>query len=250
MMRDRKGDGFFHALAALSLIGILASGVSGRPVPSAQVKTKAAEAPLQHQVTVTLKLIQVFVTDAKGKPALDLERSDFVLYDNGAPQTITDFEKHVLSLPAVERKEVELPPARETASLLNRKFIFLIDFVRNELEGIIKAKTAALEFMDTKVRPGDEVALFSFSVVGGLKLHEYLTQDHDKLRAAIRKLRDAPGITPVWDESGLPGHEPMGMELMTLQIFGASGGQSGGPTRNLFSEVAEWAKALRYIPGQ
>jgi VWFA-related protein len=227
-----------------------------RPELSAQVKTKTAEAPLQHQVTVTLKLVQVFVTDAKGKPALDLERSDFVLFDNGAPQTVTDFERHVLEAPAAERAAVEAAPAppsgREASSLLNRKFIFLIDFARNELEGVMKAKTGALEFMDTKVRPGDEVALFSISVVGGLKLHEYLTSDHAKVRAAVKKLRDVPGITPVSDDSGLGGfgHEPMGMELMTLQIFARHGGHVAMGGRDLFSEIAQWAKALRNIPGQ
>ena len=254
MARGRKGGEEFAARAALVLFAFLAAGVSGRQGLSVQVKTKTPEAPLQHQVTVTLKLIQVFVTDDKGKPAFDLERSDFVLYDNGAPQTITDFEKHVLTAPAAERPGAGAapapPPARETASLLNRKFIFLIDYGRNDLEGVMKAKTAALEFMDTKVQRGDEVALFSFSVVGGLKLHEYLTSDQAKVRAAIKKLRDVPGITPVSDESGLPGHEPMGMEVLSAEIFARHGGHTGTGSRNLFAEVAEWAKSLRGIPGQ
>ena len=254
MVRGGKGGEEFSARAALVLCAFVAAGAFGLAGISAQVKTKAAQPSLQHQVTVTLKLIQVFVTDDKGKPAMDLERSDFVLYDNGAPQTITDFEKHVLTAPAAERPGAGAapapPPARETASLLNRKFIFLIDFVRNELEGVMKAKTAALEFMDTKVRPGDEVALFSFSVMSGLKLHEYLTSAHDKVRAAIKKLRDVPGITPVVDESGPPDHEPMGMEILSANIFARHGGHGGGGGRDPFVEVAEWAKALRAIPGQ
>ena len=99
-LHGRKPDGRFFALTALSIFALLALCGAGRPPSSAQVKAKAPGAPLQHEVTVTLKLIQVFVTDANGKPALDLERSDFVITDNGKPQTITDFEKHVLALPA------------------------------------------------------------------------------------------------------------------------------------------------------
>ena len=254
MVRGRKGGEVFTARATLILCALLAAGVSGRQGLPAQVKAKAAESPLQHQVTVTLKLVQVFVTDAKGKPALDLERSDFVLYDNGALQTVTDFEKHVLAAPVVERAAVEAapapPPVREAAPLLSRKFIFLVDFIMNDLPGVMMAKRATREFMDTKVQPGDEVALFSFSPVGGLKLHEYLTSDHAKIRAAIKKLRDVPGIALVGSESGPPGHEPMGIELMTLQIFAPHGGPDGSGGRNLFSEVALWAKALRVIPGQ
>ncbi|MBE3110484.1 MAG: VWA domain-containing protein, partial [Acidobacteria bacterium] len=104
--------------------------------------------------------------------------------------------------------------------------------------------------MDTKVQPGDEIALFSFSVVGGLRLHEYLTSAHDKLRTAIKKLRDTPGITPVSDESGLADHDPMGMEVLSNQIFGRHAGHAGPGARSLFAEVAEWAKALRAVPGQ
>jgi len=252
MVRGGKGGEEFYARAALVLCAFVAAGVFGLAGISAQVKTKAAQPSLQHQVTVTLKLIQVFVTDDKGKPAMDFERPDFVLYDNGALQTITDFEKHVLAAPEAERAPAAPapPPARETAPLLKRKFIFLIDYGRNDLEGVMKAKTAALEFMDTKVRPGDEVALFSFSVMSGLKLHEYLTSAHDKVRAAIKKLRDVPGITPVVDESGPPDHEPMGMEILSANIFARHGGHGGGGGRDPFVEVAEWAKALRAIPGQ
>jgi VWFA-related protein len=254
MGRGRKPDGFFPIVAALSLFAILASGVSGGQKPSAQVKTKAAEAPLQHQVTVTLKLIQVFVTDAKGKSAFDLERSDFVLYDNGAPQTITDFEKHVLAAPAAEPAGVEAapapPPARDAAPLLSRKFIFFIDYGRNDLEGLGKSRKAAVEFLDTKVQKDDEVALFSFSTASGLTLHEYFTLDKEKVRAAIKKMRDAPGIL----ESGMSevstDHEPMGMEVLDRQVLGRHGGHAGAGVRNLFAEVGEWAKALRSIPGQ
>lgn len=252
MMRGRKLDGFFPVLAALSLFAILASGLSGHPEPSAQVKAKTPESPLQHQVTVTLKLVQVFVTDAKGKPALDLERSDFVLYDNGRAQTITDFEKHVLEPPAVERVEAGPAPsaARPAAPLLNRKFIFLIDYGRNDLEGIAKARKTALEFLDTKVQPGDEVALFSFSTTSGLTLHQYLTSDHAKVRAAIRKMRDVPGIATSGPSSISSDHDAIGMELLNAAIFARHGGHAGAGARNLFAEVAEWAKTLRYVPGQ
>jgi len=252
MESSMKSRGPFPACAAFVLCAFVAAGVSGGQGLPAQVKTKAAEASLQHQVTVTLKLIQVFVTNDKVKPALDLERSDFVLYDNGAPQTITDFEKHVLPAPEAEPAQAAPapPPARETAPLLKRKFIFFIDYGRNDLEGLGKARKAAVEFLDTKVQQDDEVALFSFSTASGLTLHEYFTSDHGKVRAAIMKMRDAPGIS----ESGMSDvsfdHESMGMDILDRQVFSRHGGHAGGVGRNLFAEVGEWAKALRTIPGQ
>ena len=254
MVPGRKGGEEFAARAALVLFAFFAAGVSGRQGLSAQVKTKTPEAPLQHQVTVTLKLIQVFVTDDKGKPAFDLERSDFVLYDNGAPQTITDFEKHFLTAPAAERPGAAAapapPPAREAAPLLNRKFIFFIDYGRNDIEGLVKSRKAAVEFLDTKVQQDDEVALFSFSTASGLTLHEYFTSDKGKVRAAIKKMRDTPGILESGMSSVSSDHEPMGMEVLNNQVLGRHGGHAGAGVRNLFAEVGEWAKALRSIPGQ
>jgi hypothetical protein len=63
---------------------------------------------LQHEVSVTLKLIQVTVTDKAGKPVPDLRREEFLLFDNGKQQNLTEFERHDVTLPA--RTE----PASET----------------------------------------------------------------------------------------------------------------------------------------
>jgi len=222
-----------------------AAAAGGTP----QAPARAPRASIQHEVSVTLKLIQVFVTDAKGKPALGLERSDFTLYDNGALQTITDFESHVLTVPAAGRLEPTPAPAPAPAPLLSRKFFFIVDYVRNDLEGVMKARNAVLEFLDKTIRPGDEVSLYTLSSVSGLTLHEYLTADHDKLRRRLKKLRDAPGITPVGGQS-TGAEEPMGMELMNAEIFGRHGGHSGTGNRNHFAEIAAWAKSLRTVPGQ
>ena len=42
------------------------------------------------------------VTDKKGNPVTGLKRADFLIYDKGKPQTITEFEQHILSLPSVK----------------------------------------------------------------------------------------------------------------------------------------------------
>lgn len=239
---------------------VTASAWSGaRGGLSGQDRSEEAQAPIRHQVTVTLKLIQVFVADAGGRPAMDLEKSDFVLYDNGKLQTISDFERHILAGPAVAGPEAtaKLPPAQPPPAgaeapgpLLARKFIFLIDYKRNELEGIKKAKTSVLEFIDTKTQPGDEIAFYTFSAMGRLKLHEDLTTDRAKVRAAVEKLRDFPGITPAGDASLSPDHLPMGMDLIQQQIFGQAAESSGPALRSLFPTIAQWAKVLRAIPGQ
>jgi VWFA-related protein len=222
----------------------LQTGISETPVFSAQSKTKASQESLQYEVTVTLKLVQVYVTDPEGNPARDLEKSDFVLYDNGKLQNITDFEKHFLYVP-----EQKTSPEPELSSIMNRKFFFLIDYENNDLAGIAKSRDAALEFIETKAQPGDEIALLSYSFIRGLILHEYLTSDHEKVRAAIKKIRAVPGGKGGWDSWARFGHSVMGMEadIVTAPITSA---ERRSASLRFSNKIKELAKALRHIPGQ
>ena len=64
----------------------------------AQEKPVRTQKTLQHEVTVTLKLVQVIVTDKEGNPVTDLRKEDFILFDNGREQVLTEFEKHDIKL--------------------------------------------------------------------------------------------------------------------------------------------------------
>jgi VWFA-related protein len=162
---------------------------------------------VQHEVTVTLKLVQVYVTDKNGEPISDLKPSDFELFDNGEPVKITEFERHILSFPALqpemeaprkyEDRELASPPAR-----LSRKFFLLFDFAFNDGAGILKAKQAALHFVD-QLSPADEVGLMSYKSGKGFTLHEYLTKDHEKIRKVVESfgLKDYSGrAQKIWED--------------------------------------------------
>jgi len=225
------------------------TGTSEIPAHSAQSKSEVPQESLQYEVTVTLKLVQVYVTDPEGNPALDLEKSDFVLYDNGKLQNITDFEKHFLYVPEEKSIESKLPPAQDIQSVMNRKFFFLIDYENNDLSGIAKSRNAALEFIDTKAQPGDEIALLSYSFIRGLILHEYLTSDHEKVRAAIKKIRTVPGGKGGWDSWARFGHSVMGMEADVGPIS-ITDTEHRSASLRFSNKIKDLAKALRHIPGQ
>src|SRR4030042_2189020 len=155
-------------------------------------KVQKNQESLQHEVTVTLKLIQVFVTDKDGKPVTGLGKTDFELWDNGELKTITDFETHTLILPQTQAEEIKPYPV-PTAPKLNRKFFFVLDFEKNDHVGAIKAKKAALHFIETQLQPTDEAAVFSYSQMQGLVLHRYLTKDHPSLKKPLQGMRGMPG---------------------------------------------------------
>lgn len=231
-----KRNSFYLALLSTALLFSL-----HHLLPSETVQEKQELKPLEYEVTVVLKLVQVFVTDNKGKPVTDLSKDDFLVYDNGKLQRITDFERHILPQPEKlsppEKKEeeklleTEIPPAQEMASRMNRKFFFLVDLSFNDGLGMIKSKKAALHFMDTHVQPTDEIAFITYSTISGLGVREYLTTDHEKIRMAIKKTRELPG--------GIEGEgeTTSANELIKRQIL------------KYLEEIRLFAKSLRYIPG-
>ena len=52
-----------------------------------------------------------------GNPVTDLEKSDFVLYDEGELKIVTDFERHIFKLEK-EIKDTEPDLAQKTSPLL------------------------------------------------------------------------------------------------------------------------------------
>ena len=161
---------------------------------SVTTSRSARQESFQHEVEVVLKLVQVYVTDAEGRPVKDLTISDFVLYDDDERQTITDFELHTLTLPQ-KQKISESPPSEEVPSKkLNRKFFIFIDTEGNGVRGLKKSKQAVLHFIDKHVRTDDEIGLLSYSHVTGLTIHALLDWDHEKIKNIIKNLKLVPGF--------------------------------------------------------
>mgnify|MGYP001030105122 FL=1 len=253
-----RSAGFRAAAAAAALGLVLAAG----PVPRAGAQDKPA--PIQEKVTVALKLVQAYVTAKDGKPATDLKAADFQVTDNGNPVTVTHFENHVLG------GDDLAPTGSVEAARLGRKFLFLFDFAFTDPRSARKAREAALEFIDTAVRPGDEVGVLSYSPSRGLTIHEYLTTDHAKVRTIV----DAFGLRSVvgraesltnflyadelrlmegTDLSKKPSVEDFYENLAKAQTGGVvdEGRRQGyiDQARQFAQTIANLARALRYVPG-
>jgi len=242
----------------LLLAAALLSGPSVDGISAAQEAVRPQK-PLEHQVVVTLKLIQVYVTDKKGNPVQDLKKEDFVVFDNGREMTLTEFEKHILEAsarmtkprPAEERiAPTPLPPA-DRVTVMSRKFFLFFDFAFNNQRGVNKAQEAALHFLDTELLPDDEVGLLSYSTVKGLSIHEYLTADHKKLREAVASM-NAKGLSGRADDVEqeywrLATQESTPPDLSLDVSVRRQDAKS--QARAFMIKLTALAKAFRYIPG-
>lgn len=220
------------------------------------VQEKVQQPTLQYEVSVALKLVQVFVTDNQGRPVMDLNRSDFEIYDNGVLKPITEFEKHLLARPAIKAMPQKIAiPAVATQPKLNRKFFFIFDLQNSDLPGFERSKKAAYHFLDTKVQPSDEIGVISIETLRGLKMREYLSTDHKKIRIAIEKLKGIPSksvpraleLERIDVESGpdIPG----GIVPSIVAPINPEAEFDRKLTLDFVWIMNELAKALRYIPG-
>jgi VWFA-related protein len=217
---------------------------------------------LRHFVQVTVKLIQVHVTDKKGNPITDLKREDFSLWVDGNKVDITDFERHVLTENLVpteieKGRSISLPSSSQMAG---RRFLLFFDFSYNSARGIRYSWEAALKFLSENVGPTDEVAVVSYSVSRGLRIHEFFSLEHDRIRECVRRFRLGDVVDRATDvenqyleflrSQGEQGTMVRGMEAISYDEIKRDRNESRAAARQFIARTKELFQGLRYIPGK
>ncbi len=232
---------------------LLFLGLAGAVLLLSQAAGHASgqQAPLRHEVSVTLKLVQVYVTDKSGRPVADLTRDDFRVFDGGKRVAVTEFERHeVRSAERVAevRPEAQVLPGPEIPAI-KRKFILFFDFAFNTHRGVAAGVRAALDFLDADVGPDDETALVSYSMLKGLKVHEFLTADRDKVRKAVSEVtskaiagRADEVEQAYWAVVDIDGAASADLEMKRQE--------SRHQAQSYFRALADFARALRLVQGQ
>jgi VWFA-related protein len=136
----------------------------------------AAITVMAAQVHVDVRLVNVVttVTDVRGRNVGSLTADDFILEEDGKPQTITHFTQD-------HDVPVSVGILLDTSGSMDRK-------IRTAIE--------AVERFTRRIHPNDEIFLVTFS--GGAILRQDFTDDRDKLAQALRHL-NATGGTALYD---------------------------------------------------
>jgi VWFA-related protein len=242
-------------LAVFSALLLAGAGVSRPP------RQDVPQPKLQYDVRVALKLVQVSVLDKNGNPVTDLAREDFELTDNGKAIAFDQFEKKVMGLPSDLSGQPAFGPG------INRRYFLIFDFSLSGVRGIQKAKQAGLRFLDEVLQPSDEVAMVSFVMPRGLRVHEYLTTDHARIRKDIENLGTASvagraeNLARYWvnhvDKLALKGDGAAALEdyeyaaqYMDFSVLNKDKKADALNQGLQFSrQLRTLAKSLRYVPG-
>ena len=122
----------------------------------------AQEQKLAETIEVRVANIDVVVTDRAGNPVTGLTKSDFELFENGKPQTITNFyEVRGTAELAVSGTgaSASAPVATAPDDIRARRFVLCIDnysLQPNQRNAVI---VAVRKFINTTLQPGDEASL-------------------------------------------------------------------------------------------
>lgn len=176
------------AVSTLLLLSSLSAPAFLQPLTGApQDRDKQPAAPVL-RTTTRLVQLNVIATDKKGEPVSDLTAADFVVLDNGRPQTIKFFRKETDQPPA--HSPQLLPPdtytnqIRQTASVPASVTILLLDGLNTNISDQAYARQQAIKFLQ-QIQSQDRLAVFTLA--RDLRVLQDLTGDSSKLVAAVGK---------------------------------------------------------------
>jgi len=176
----------FLALAA----ALVATAALGQQTP-----------PFGEKVEVNVVQLDAIVTDSTGHQILGLGKDDFVVTENGAPQKIDSVDYFT------NRRMVDQPESKATfkADRMRDERYFVLFFDKPSDNAmwsqLVRARSAAADFVNTQMKPADRVAVAAHDV--RLKIFSDFTSDKKQL---LRALDDATsfglGITSKANAAG------------------------------------------------
>jgi VWFA-related protein len=266
---------FRNRIALVSAATAVLLLLAASPGPPDLSGRATQEKPLQHEVSVSVKLVQVYVTGKGGVPVADLTADDFKVFDNGKSYPITHFERHFLDAEAAAPAPETAPEPASSVTPLNRKFFLVFDFAFMDAKAMLRAKSAALKFLEGELQPTDEIGVVTYQIGRGLVLNEYLTTDHARIRSIVEgfgakpragraenltkfiystDLAVPPPANARQESVPVPDPENQFYEGMARAQAGQTLGTAGrqnyvDQARQLLTALGQMAKVLRSVPG-
>ena len=189
------------ALRLVLLLGGLASFLSP-PLPS-QTATQPAKPDANEgrvfQANARIVVLDVVVTGKGRRPLTGLHKQDFVLSEDGHPQTITYFEEHTSAQPSPANLP-DLPlnvftniPRVQPSDAVP---VLVLDSLNTPLDDQRFVRTQMLKYLK-KLEPGRRIAIFILGTQ--LRVLQGFTDDPTLLAAAINERKNGAGaqISPL-----------------------------------------------------
>ena len=191
-----------RALPSLALFCLCGSMLSqSDSQQQAPAKPETPSDILTLRSTVRRVLVDVVVRDSNNKPVHGLTAKDFVVAEDGRPQSILSFDVHDFDTPSISlpanaphmapNNFVNIPPTPERGPL----YVILYDLANIEIDDQLDARRQVMKFIKN-MPEGERMAIFVRS--DGLYLVQGFTADKATLYAALDPQNPKPHVPKVF----------------------------------------------------
>lgn len=186
---------------------------SGLPTPRMDAQFKSES---------NLVILDISVKDKSGKVITGLKKEDFVITEDGKPQTVGVFEFQKLGDDApppprvaadkvatvaarkatapAETKPAAKPSATGAIRYQDRRLVvMLFDLTSMEIPEQARVIDSATKFIHEQLKPADLVSIFSFAST--LKVEQDFTDDKDRLEEVVKSFKIGEGAALATDGS-------------------------------------------------
>lgn len=195
MMNLRLGKYFSIALLFLTLTCFTYI----RPAQSQNKEAQKSQDPATLRIETELVQIDVVVTDKQGKLVSDLKREDFQIFEDGKPQTISNFSVGTATRQANWLKTVPKASNNKTTATATtpisptisagRYLVMAVDDIHLKPGNLMLAKQTLTKFIDQQIGVSDQVAFVTTS--GQVGMFQQFTTNREALRRAVTRLNAA-----------------------------------------------------------
>jgi VWFA-related protein len=200
------------ALRLLVLVGGLASLLSATlqsQTPSQSAGPTAAPGksePSVFKANARIVVLDVVITGRNHRPVTGLHQQDFLVSEDGKPQTITSFEEHTGVQPENSQALPHLQPNVFTniprVKPSDAVTVLLLDSLNTPLTEQNHVRSQVLKYLK-KPQPGGRMAIFTLGTQ--LRLAQGFTDDPALLTAAINNRKNGAGNSPLLQSSAEKG---------------------------------------------
>ena len=162
---------FFLLCLCLLIPGILSS------LPQKQEEIQ----PEKHEVTVSLVLVDVVVSDNKGNFITNLTEDDFELYEDGKKVPINSFELISFLREEVEEQEIQPSPARES------QLVVIFDSINTIKRVLERNKPKIIDRLTSLLSIGKEIMVCELGEKEGMQVLQPLSKDRTLIAQAVNK---------------------------------------------------------------
>ncbi len=222
--------------------------------PPAAGQPAAAQGPT-FKVQVDYVEVDALVTDTRGNYVRDLTKEDFQVFEDGKPQTITNFSLVDIPIERAERplfaKQAIEPDVRSNERPFDgRIYVTILDEAHTLPSNTNLVRRAATTFIDEKLGANDLMAVvFARGVAGGEDYGQEFTNNKRLLKLAVEKFRgtapQAATLNKLQDFVNTSAQRSAGMSIPPQDIDRVEREMNARHMLEEMTAVADWFGSVR-----